>query len=76
MPPIINTEIEKEKSLFERIEDSLKATLFKIFFILSKNSEAPFWKAVVFHILELIQLLSFPLALSVISSADRHELEG
>jgi hypothetical protein len=65
MPPMINTEIEIEKGLLEKMEAAFKAGLFKVCFLLTKSSESPLWKAILLHIIEIIQLLSFPLASTV-----------
>ena len=64
---MISTEIEKEKGVFEKMEEAIKSGLFKICFIITKNSESPYWKAVLFHVIELIQLISFPLSTTVLA---------
>jgi hypothetical protein len=56
----LNLNLLTDKTGFEKLEDELKTALFSVIYFMLKNQEFSIWIEVIFIILQLLQLMSFP----------------
>jgi len=53
--------LSKKKTAYEKFEAELKETIFAVIFILIKDEDSNLWSAILDAVIELLQLLQFPI---------------
>ena len=56
----LNLNILTDNTGLEKLEDEVKTALFSVIYFMLKNQEFSIWIEVIFIILQLLQLMSFP----------------
>ncbi len=56
----LNLNLLNEKSSFEKLEESIKVSIFGILYVLLKNQDYSMWIEIIFVILQLLQFMAFP----------------
>jgi len=72
--PYINTNVELEKKSFDKFKEAFKKAIFKISYFITINHHSSFLSVAFLLTIELLQMLSFPLSLTVTTSADSGHL--
>lgn len=55
----MNLNLLNEKTSFEKLEETLKASIFGVLYMLLKNQDFSMWTEIILIILQLLQFLSF-----------------
>jgi hypothetical protein len=56
----LNLNLLNEKTSFEKLEESLKASIFGVLYVLLKNQSFSIWVEIIFVIIQLLQFMAFP----------------
>ena len=56
----LNLNLLTTKTGFEKLEEKIKNSMFNVLYFMLKNQEFSLWIEVIFVILQLLQLMSFP----------------
>jgi hypothetical protein len=56
----LNLNLLNEKTSFEKLEETLKVSIFGVLYVLLKNQDFSVWVEIIFVILQLLQFMAFP----------------
>ena len=56
----LNLNLLTDKTGFEKLEEEFKTAIFSVIYFMLKNQEFSIWIEVIFIVLQLLQLMSFP----------------
>ncbi len=56
----MNLNLLTEKTAFKKIEENFKSAIFSVLYVLLKNQDFSFSVEIIFVIIQLLQLMSFP----------------
>jgi hypothetical protein len=55
----LNLNLLNEKTSFEKLEETLKMSIFGVLYVLLKNQDFSVWIEIIFIILQLLQFMAF-----------------
>ncbi len=56
----LNLNLLTDKTGFEKLEEEFKTAIFSVIYFMLKNQEFSIWIEIIFIVLQLLQLMSFP----------------
>jgi hypothetical protein len=56
----LNLNLLTDKTGFEKLEEEVKIAIFSVIYFMLKNQEFSIWIEVIYIVLQLLQLMSFP----------------